>query len=286
MTDCRLESLSKKFGRQMRSKRSMSECALIALSLYPLPPKQVSRCFIFCDGGGRNPAAWLRLEEKRERAPPCGEATSVCLKNNVRLLHSNRATWQQSLWIKVALDVHSESTAYLRNGGYGCVVSSSTIMDHVAHVYWFTWFDVQHGCMPRCSNRDRIPTVKRKEISHWCPIYVRRGERKWSGRSTQSTNGQQSHVQRHKSCIWMTPPFWHFPVEWSEPRICHSPFELFLCHFHSPYDESFKNAELEMRPDGMVACSASNMQQSARVQFQPNKGGLWSGCTADLGCHR
>lgn len=105
---------------------------------------------------------------------------------------------------------------------------------HVSHVYWFTWFDVQRGCMPLCSNRDRIQTVKQKEISHWCPIYVRRGERKWNGRSTQSTNGQQSHVQRHKSCIWITPPFlalsgrmiwtknlslsiWTFPLSFPQP---------------------------------------------------------------------
>lgn len=68
--------------------------------------------------------------------------------------------------------------------------------------------------------------------------------------------------------------FWHFLVETSEPRICHSLFELFLCHFHSLYDESFKNAELEMRPDVMAACSTLNLRQSARVQFQPNNGGL------------
>lgn len=68
--------------------------------------------------------------------------------------------------------------------------------------------------------------------------------------------------------------FWHFLVETSEPRICHSLFELFLCHFHSPYDESFKNAALEMRPDVMAARSTLNMRQSARVQFQPNNGRL------------
>lgn len=150
----------------MRSKHSMSECALLALILYPRPaPNKWVAALFFVTGEAGTPAAWLRLEEKRERAPPCGEATSVCFKNNVRLLHSNRPTWQQSLWIKVALDVHSESTVYLRNEGYGCVVSSSSIMYHVAHVYWFPWFDVQHGCMPWCSNRDRIQTVKRKEIT-------------------------------------------------------------------------------------------------------------------------
>lgn len=30
------------------------------------------------------------------------------------------------------------------------------------------------------------------------------------------------------------------PVETTPPRICHSPFELFLHHFHTWHDESFK----------------------------------------------
>ena len=66
--------------------------------------------------------------------------------------------------------------------------------------------------------------------------------------------------------------FWHFLVETSEPRICHSLFELFLCHCHSPYDESFKNAELEMRPDVMAPCSTL---KRAAVSLSPISTRQW-----------